>query len=401
MTVIADSPLLHRRSGDHDSLIFNTHPEDGRMNTLFSRTQVGPFELNHRVVLAPLTRMRTEEGNVPGDLMVDYYTQRASEGGLLITDATAVSPLGIAYVDAPGIYTEPQMKGWKRVIDAVHAKGARIFLQMWHAGRQAHPANTGGVTPVAPSALRSLEHAAIRDGNGNVTEAELGMPRALEIDEIAGIVEQFRRSAALAKEAGFDGIELHGANGYLFEQFLLDGTNHRTDAYGGPIENRARFLFETLDAVVSVWGPSHVALRLSPSGTYGTMSDSDPHATFGYVAERLNGYDLAYLHVIEPRIRGIVEQETSESDVTSKDIRRIYKGTIIAAGGFTGESAEQIVIDGHADLVAFGRMFISNPDLPERLRTGKPLTRYDRSTFYGGDARGYTDYAFHSEATAA
>jgi N-ethylmaleimide reductase len=249
--------------------------------------------------------------------------------------------------------------------------------------------------------LRSLEYAAIRDGNGNVTEAELGMPRALEIDEIAVIVEQFRRSAALAKEAGFDGIELHGANGYLFEQFLLDGTNHRTDAYGGPIENRARFLFETLDAVVSVWGPSHVALRLSPSGTYGTMSDSDPHATFGYVAERLNGYDLAYLHVIEPRIRGIVEQETSESDVTSKDIRRIYKGTIIAAGGFTGESAEQIVIDGHADLVAFGRMFISNPDLPERLRTGKPLTRYDRSTFYGGDARGYTDYALHSEATAA
>jgi N-ethylmaleimide reductase len=333
--------------------------------------------------------------------MVDYYSQRATDGGLLISDATAVSQLGIAYVDAPGIYAEEQVKGWKRVIDAVHAKGARIFLQMWHAGRQAHPANTGGITPVAPSALRSLEHAAIRDESGQVSEAELIVPRPLETAEIPAIVEQFRRSAELAKQAGFDGVELHGANGYLFEQFLLDGTNHRTDAYGGPIENRARFLFETLDAVVSVWGPSHVALRLSPSGTYGTMSDSDPHATFGYVAERLNGYDLAYLHVIEPRIRGIVEQETSESDVTSKDIRRIYKGTIIAAGGFTGESAEQIVIDGHADLVAFGRMFISNPDLPERLRTGKPLTRYDRSTFYGGDARGYTDYAFHSEATAA
>ncbi|WP_341314566.1 alkene reductase [Paraburkholderia sp. IMGN_8] len=371
------------------------------MNKLFSRTHVGPFELNHRVVLAPLTRMRTEEGNVPGDLMVDYYAQRASEGGLLITDATAVSPLGIAYVDAPGIYTDAQVKGWKRVIDAVHAKGARIFLQMWHAGRQAHPANTGGMTPVAPSALRSLEHAAIRDGDGNVTEAELVVPRALELNEIAGIVEQFRRSAVLANEAGFDGVELHGANGYLFEQFLLDGTNHRTDAYGGPIENRARFLFETLDAVVSVWGRGRVALRLSPSGTYGTMSDSDPHATFGYVAEHLNSYDLAYLHVIEPRIRGIVEQETSASDVTSKDMRRIYQGTIIAAGGFTGESAEQIVVDGHADLVAFGRMFISNPDLPERLRAGKPLTHYDRSTFYGGDAHGYTDYASHSEVVAA
>lgn len=371
------------------------------MNKLFSRTQVGPFELNHRVVLAPLTRMRTEDGNVPGDLMVDYYTQRASAGGLLITDASAVSPLGIAYVDAPGIYTQAQVKGWQRVTEAVHAKGARIFLQMWHAGRQAHPSNTGGITPVAPSALRSLEHAAIRDENGNIAEAELIVPRALELNEIAAIVEEFRRGALLAQEAGFDGVELHGANGYLFEQFLLDGTNHRTDAYGGPIENRARFLFETLDAVTSVWGFGRVALRLSPSGTYGTMSDSDPHATFGYVAERLNGYDLAYLHLIEPRIRGIVEQETSESDVTSKDMRRIYQGTIIAAGGFTGESAEQIVVDGHADLVAFGRMFISNPDLPERLRTGKPLTRYDRSTFYGGDARGYTDYGFHSETTAA
>lgn len=287
------------------------------------------------------------------------------------------------------------------MIGAVHEKGARIFLQMWHAGRQAHPANTGGDTPVAPSALRSLEHAAIRDGNGNITEAELVVPRALELAEIADIVEQFRRGAMLAKQAGFDGVELHGANGYLFEQFLLDGTNHRTDRYGGAIENRARFLFETLDAVVSVWGPGRVALRLSPSGTYGTMSDSDPHATFGYVAGRLNSYDLAYLHVIEPRIRGINEQETNESDVTSKDMRRIYQGTLIAAGGFTGESAEKIVGDDHADLVAFGRMFVSNPDLPERLRAGKPLTLYDRSTFYGGDARGYTDYAFHSDVATA
>lgn len=370
------------------------------MEKLFSNINVGPFELHHRVVLAPLTRMRTERGNVPGDLMVDYYTQRASSGGLLISDATAVSPLGIAYVDAPGIFTEEQVRGWKRVTDAVHAKGARIFLQMWHAGRQAHPANTGGLIPVAPSALRSLEHAAIRDGSGNVVEAELIVPRVLEIDEIAVIVEQFRRGAELAKQAGFDGVELHGANGYLFEQFLLDGTNKRTDQYGGAIENRARFLFETLDAVTSVWGPGRVALRLSPSGTYGTMSDSDPHATFGHVARRLNDYELAYLHVIEPRIRGIVEQATQEGDVTSKDIRRIYRGTVIAAGGFTGDSAEQIIADGHADMVAFGRMFISNPDLPHRLRNGSPLTPYDRSTFYGGDARGYTDYAPDSPTTA-
>ena len=204
-----------------------------------------------------------------------------------------MSQLSIAYVDAPGIYTEEQVKGWKRVIDAAHAKGARIFLQMWHAGRQAHPADTCGVTPVAPSALRSLEHAAIRDENGQVAEAELPVPRALETNEIPGIVEQFRRSAVLAKQAGFDGVELHAANGYLFEQFLLDGTNHRDDVYAGPVENRARFLFDTLDTVVSVWGPGHVAVRLSPSGTYGTMSDSNPHATFGYVTEQLNQYDLA------------------------------------------------------------------------------------------------------------
>lgn len=361
---------------------------------LFSQTHVGSFALKHRVVLAPLTRMRTEPGNVPGDLMIEYYTQRASEGGLLITDATAVAPLGIAYVDAPGMWTREQVAGWKRVVDAVHAKGSLIFVQLWHAGRQAHAANTGGLTPVAPSALRSLEHAAIRDGQGQIVEAELPVPRELATDEVAAIVEQFRQSAMLAKEAGFDGVELHAANGYLFEQFLLDGSNHRTDAYGGSLENRAKFLFDTLDAVVDVWGPGRVAVRLSPSGTYGTMSDSDPHATFGYVAGRLNGYVLAYVHVIEPRIRGIDEREAAESEVSSKDIRRVFKGTLVAAGGFTRESAEQIVIDGHADLVAFGRMFLANPDLPERLRTGMPLNRYDRSTFYGGDARGYIDYPF-------
>jgi N-ethylmaleimide reductase len=399
MRSIARTPLLDRHACSEYFAIPNVHSEDDAMSKLFSQTKVGSFQLQHRVVLAPLTRMRTEAGNVPGGLMVEYFTQRASEGGLLITDATAVSPLGIAYVGAPGIYTEEQVKGWKRVTNAVHAKGARIFLQMWHAGRQAHPANTGGITPIAPSAVRSLEYAAVRDENGNIAEVELVVPRALEAHEIPGIVDQFRRSATLAKEAGFDGVELHAANGYLFDQFLLDGSNHRTDAYGGPIENRARFLFETLDAVVSVWGPGRVAVRLSPSGTYGTMSDSDPHATFGYVAERLNAYDLAYLHVIEPRVRGNEDNaNVTESDVSSKDMRRNFKGVIVAAGGFTRESAEQIISDGHADLVAFGRMFTSNPDLPERLRAGAPLTRYDRATFYGGDARGYTDYPFHKAA---
>ena len=368
------------------------------MSKLFSPAKVGSYQLNHRVVLAPLTKMRSEPRNVPGDLMVDYYFQRATEGGLLISDATAISPLAIAYVDAPGIYTQSHVEGWRRVVDAVHAKGARMFLQIWHAGRQAHPANTGGVTPIAPSALRSLEYAAIRDEKGAISEVDLVEPRPLELHEIPDVVEQFRHSAQLAKEAGFDGIELHAANGYLLDQFLLDGSNHRTDKYGGPIENRARFLFEVVDAVASVWGPGRVAVRLSPSGSYGTMSDSDPHATFGYVAKRLNYYDLAYLHVIEPRVRGNEDDEhASDKDVSSKDLRRIFNGTIVAAGGFTRESAEQIVAEGHADLVAFGRMFIANPDLPGRLRAGAPLNRYDRTTFYGGDERGYIDYPFHPE----
>ncbi|WP_042882829.1 alkene reductase [Cupriavidus necator] len=368
------------------------------MTKLFSTTSVAGYDLGHRVVLAPLTRMRTEANNVPGDLMVEYYSQRASVGGLLITDATAVSQLGIAYVEAPGIYTEAHIAGWKRVVDAVHAKGARIFVQMWHAGRQAHPANTGGVTPVAPSALLSLEHAAIRDKDGNIAEAELILPRALETDEVPEIVEQFRRGAILAKEAGFDGIELHAANGYIFEQFLLDGTNHRTDSYGGSIQNRARLLFDTLDAVVSVWGANKVAVRLSPSGTYGTMSDSDPHATFKFVAEHLNKYDLAYLHVIEPRVRGIDDIGDQPTAVSSAEIRRWYKGVLIVAGGYTAKTAERVVANGGADLVAFGRLFVSNPDLPARLRNGIPLAKYDRSTFYGGDARGYTDYPVGASA---
>ncbi|WP_238587443.1 oxidoreductase [Cupriavidus sp. IDO] len=214
-------------------------------------------------------------------------------------------------------------------------------------------------------------------------------------------MEQFRRSAILAKEAGFDGVELHAANGYLFEQFLLDGTNHRTDSYGGPIENRARFLFDTLDAVVSVWGANMVAVRLSASGTYGTMSDSDPHATFQCVAERLNNYELAYLHVIEPRVRGIVDIGEQNSAVSSADVRRWFNGVLMVAGGYTAETAERVVANGGADLVAFGRLFISNPDLPERLRNGVPLATYDRSTFYCGDARGYTDYPSHGELKAA
>ncbi|MBT2790146.1 alkene reductase [Paraburkholderia strydomiana] len=368
------------------------------MNALFTQTHVGPYPVSHRVVMAQITRMRTDAHNVPGDLMVDYYAQRASSGGLLISDATSVSPLGFAYVGAPGIFTEAHARGWRRVTDAVHAKGGRIFLQLWHAGRQAHPANIGGELPVAPSAVRAYEHSAIDDENGHVIEVEQVIPRALALEEIPSVIKEFRHAAALAKQAGFDDVELHAANGYLPDQFLQDGTNHRTDEYGGSLENRARFLFEVLDAIGSVWDAGQTAVRLSPGSSYGTMSDSDPHATFGHVARRLDGYRLAYLHVVEPRVRGNDDVAAAVSAVSAKDLRRVFKGTLIAAGGFTADSAHRMIEAGDADLVAFGRLFISNPDLPERLRVGAPLNRYDRSTFYGGDARGYTDYSFHSAA---
>ncbi|VVD28237.1 MULTISPECIES: oxidoreductase [Paraburkholderia] len=251
---------------------------------------------------------------------------------------------------------------------------------------------------MSPSAVRAYEHSAIHDENGQVIEVEQVLPRALAPEEMPGVIEEFRHAAALAKQAGFDGVELHAANGYLPDQFLQDGSNHRTDAYGGSLENRARFLFEVLDAIGSVWDAGQIGVRLSPGSSYGTVSDSDPHATFGYVARRLDGYGLAYLHMVEPRVRGNDDVDAAVSAVSAKDLRRVFKGTLIAAGGFTADSAHRMIEAGDADLVAFGRLFISNPDLPERLRVGAPLNRYDRSTFYGGDARGYTDYSFHSEA---
>lgn len=368
---------------------------------LFSSFSMDHFQLSHRVVLAPLTRMRTEGGDIPGDLVVEYYRQRATPGGLLIGEATAVDRLGIAYAGAPGLYSDAQIEGWRKVTQAVHDRGGRIFAQLWHAGRQAHPANTGGAQPVAPSALRSFEYAAVRNEDGSFADAELVMPRALEHDEIQAIVGQFEAAARRALAAGFDGVELHAANGYIIDQFLLDGSNHRSDEYGGSIENRARFLFEVLDAVVGVWGSGRVGMRLSPSGSYGNMEDTDPHATFGYVARRLNDYALAYLHVVEPRIRGNDDVAPDQAAVTTRDMRALYKGTIITAGGFTRETAEQSLRDGDADLIAFGRLFISNPDLPARLFHGHPLQPYDRSTFYGGGARGYTDYAGYDEQQAA
>jgi N-ethylmaleimide reductase len=358
------------------------------MSKLFTPTQVGPYKLSHRVVMAPLTRMRSDPGDIPSDLMIEYYAQRASKGGLIISEATLVSTRGNGYAGAPGIYSDTQIAGWQRVTNAVHAKGGRIFQQLWHVGRQSHvDLQPNGDAPVAPSAIAAEGYAYSKRG-----EVPFSMPRALELHEIPGIIEEFRSGAERALRAGFDGVEIHGANGYLPDQFLQDGTNKRTDEYGGPIENRARFMLEVTQAAISVWGADRVGVRIAPSGTYGSMSDSDPAATFGYLTTQLDRLGIAYLHVVEPRIKGTEEVSHGRPPIAAQHLRPKFSRTLIAAGGFTPASAEAVVTFGDADLVAFGRHFISNPDLPERLRKGVPLTRYDRSTFYGGDARGYTDY---------
>jgi N-ethylmaleimide reductase len=362
------------------------------MNKLHTSIQVGPHQIAHRVVLAPLTRMRAEPGAIPGRLMAEYYAQRASEGGLLIGEATIVAPNGNGYLGAPGLYEDSQVAGWQRVTEAVHAKGGKIFLQLYHAGRQSNSQlQPGGAQPVAPSAL---EH-------GGVAYTESGWvpntpPRALTIEEIKGLVESFRSAARRGIAAGFDGVELHSANGYLLDQFLQDGSNRRDDLYGGSIENRSRFLLEVVDAVTSVWGSDRVAVRLGPSGSWGDMSDSDPEALFTYVARQLNQRKLAYLHLIEPRIAGSMEDASRDQrPVAAALLRQHFKGTIIAAGGFDGDSANAIIEAGDADLVAFGRHFIANPDLPERLRKGIALNPYDRETFFGGTEKGYTDYPYY------
>ncbi|MES3100552.1 alkene reductase [Sphingomonas faeni] len=367
------------------------------MSNLFSSISVGSIPLSHRIVAAPLTRLRADQpGDVPGDLMVEYYSQRASEGGLQIAEATPVSKQGQGYLGSPGIYSEEQVTGWRRVTDAVHAKGGRILLQLWHVGRQSHVDNTGGASPVAPSAIQTSDLVFTKDGWVPVSPN-----RELTLDEIAEIVEQFRLGAVRAKSAGFDGVEIHGANGYLVDQFIQDGSNKRTDRYGGPIENRARFLFEVLDAVTSVWGGDRVGLRVGPSGTFLSMSDSDPQATFGYIAKELNRFGLAYLHVIEPRIVGSEALVDGQPAVASAQLRPLFHGPIIAAGGFEKETAEEIIERGDADLVSFGRHFASNPDLVERYRNDWPLNAHDRATFYGGDERGYVDYPFYRQTVAA
>lgn len=368
------------------------------MSKLFTPIKVGPHAIEHRVVLAPLTRMRAEPGDIPGGLMAEYYGQRTSKGGFLIGEATIASPTGNGYLGAPGLYNDGQIAGWKKVTDAVHAKGGTIFLQLYHAGRQSSSQlQPNGDRPVGPS---EVPH-----GGAAYTEAGWvpNTPnRALTIPEIEGLVESFHEAAERGVTAGFDGVEIHAANGYLFDQFLQDGSNKRTDKYGGLFENRARFLLDVTKALISVWGSNKVAVRLGPSGSWGDMSDSDPEGLFTYVARELATLNLAYLHLIEPRVLGNVDDESKDPNpVAAQLIRKHYPGTIIAAGGFNGDNAEAIVQAGDADLVAFGRHFIANPDLPERIRHKLPLNAYDRPTFFGGTHIGYTDYPVYREPVAA
>ncbi len=369
------------------------------MSKLMSAVKVGPYEISHRVVLAPLTRMRAEAGAKPGPLMAQYYAQRTSKGGFLIGEATIAAENGNGYLGAPGLYDDGQIAGWKLVTDAVHAKGGKIFLQLYHAGRQSNQdVQPAGSIPVGPS---EVPHG----GVAYTTEGWVpNTPnRALTIPEIEGLVESFRQAAIRGKAAGFDGVELHAANGYLFDQFLQDGSNRRTDIYGGSFENRARLLLDATKAVISVWGNDKVAVRVGPSGNWGDMSDSNPEGLFTYVAQQLSALKLAYLHLIEPRIAGNIEDETKDqAPVASQLIRKHYQGTIIAAGGFNAASAEALLQAGDADLIAFGRHFIANPDLPERIRNNLPLNDYIRDSFFGGSEVGYTDYPFYkADALAA
>ncbi|MGF6779203.1 alkene reductase [Paraburkholderia sp. GAS334] len=354
---------------------------------LLSPFNVGPLNLSHRVVLAPMTRLRSDPDDSPSAMMVEYYRQRASKGGLLITESAHPSYDSRGYIGAPGIYTDQHLEAWQKITEVVHSKGAQIFMQIAHDGRQSHVDLSWGNAPIAPSVVPY--ETTVLTQNGWVPNS---LHRALELHEIPAIVESFRKAAVRAKEAGFDGVELHNANGYLADTFLQDGTNKRTDAYGGTVEKRARFSLEIVDAFGSVWGADRVGVRVSPSGRWGAISDSNPEATFGYFAERLNAYGLAYLHVIEPRVMGTETINEGEAPVASSFLRKIFKGPIIAAGGFDREGAEAILQAGDADLVAFGRWFSSNPDLPGRFLHGHPLTQYVRDAFWGGDERAYTDF---------
>jgi N-ethylmaleimide reductase len=358
----------------------------GQALDLFAPVQLGPYRLPNRLVMAPLTRNRAGPGNVPGPLNAEYYAQRAS-AGLIVSEASQVSAAGQGYPATPGIHSPEQVAGWRLVTDAVHARGGRIFLQLWHVGRISHPSlQPGGALPVAPSAVRPAGQAVTLQGLQPFVT-----PRALELAEIPQVLDQYRAAAANALAAGFDGVEIHAANGYLLDQFLRDGTNQRSDRYGGGPENRARLTLEVTEAVCAVWGPDRVGIRLSPLQPFNDMRDSDPRATFTHAVQALSAFGLAYLHVTEV---GSESPGAAGPPFDLHELRRAWRGLYIVNGGYDRDRANAALAAGEADLVAFGVAFLANPDLPERLRRGAALNPPNPDTFYGGAAEGYTDYPF-------
>ncbi|ACO45464.1 alkene reductase [Deinococcus deserti] len=350
---------------------------------LLEPIQLGALTLPNRVIMAPMTRSRAF-GTVPTPLMAQYYAQRAS-AGLIITEATQVSPSAQGYPDTPGLHTQEQVDAWRGVTDAVHAEGGRIFAQIWHVGRISHSSYLGGSAPLAPSAVRPAGQLYTHGGM-----VDFETPRALEVSELPGIVEDFRQAAVNALQAGFDGVEIHGANGYLLNQFLETGTNQRTDEYGGSAENRARLLLEVTEAITEAIGADRVGVRLSPGGTFNDMSDANPLETYGYVADALNRFGLAYVHVVETSQTNPPVGLQGQSPTAL--VREAYRGTLISAGGYDRDSAEHALQTGQADAIAFARAYISNPDLVERFRLNAPLNELDPKTMYGGTEQGYTTY---------
>jgi N-ethylmaleimide reductase len=350
---------------------------------LLSPYRLGDLELSNRMVMAPMTRSRAVDGNVPHPAAATYYAQRAS-AGLIITEGSQVSPQGVGYIRTPGIHSWEQVTGWKKVTDVVHRAGGKIFLQLWHVGRASHPDFQNGELPVAPSALPV-------DGQVFTTQGfkKILTPRALELSEMPGITEQFRKGAENAKSAGFDGVEIHGANGYLLDQFLKDGSNRRTDKYGGSIENRARLPLEVTKAVIGVWGPERVGYRIAPHYMNLSISDTNPRKTFSYLAKELSRIMLGYLHMVE-YVSGTLAPAPDAR--LAQIIREIFKGALILNGGYDARTGNETVEKGSADLISFGTLFLANPDLPERFRKNAPLNSPDRNTFYAGEEKGYIDY---------
>lgn len=361
--------------------------------TLFSNGTMGDIEIKNRVFMAPLTRNRALPNGTPSDMAATYYAQRAS-GGLLISEATQINEMGKGYINTPGIHSDDQIAKWSEITKAVHEKGGKIFMQLWHVGRISHTSLLpDGQAPLAPSAIRAEAQTFTEAGPTDVSE-----PRAMSIDDIKSTIEDYRIAAQNAKKAGFDGVEVHAANGYLIDQFLQDGSNKRDDNYGGSIENRARFLIDVLKEVTDIWGAGRVGVRLSPTGTFNGMSDSDPKATFSHVINELNQFNLAYLHMVE-KFPGIDSSDEDQKIMT--DLRALWNGFYIANGNYDRNSGTDVIASGYADAIAYGRPFIANPDLPQRLEQGAELNEPDQSTFYGGGAEGYIDYPTLNEQKAA